>query len=107
MDGSDQLGSAVMLGIVFAVGLVLFFLAAWLVRAVWRWMTGSGSKPKDQGREPELGLSQSIGATGVSASDLFVIRSNLNAVARQVEDLERRLRLAPSDHAKAIETSRQ
>ena len=107
MDGSDQLGSAVMLGVVFVVGLILLFLAAWLIRAVWRWMIGGRSKPKGQGREPELGLSQSIGGTGVSASDLFVIRSNLNAVARQVEDLERRLRLASSDHAKVVETSRQ
>jgi hypothetical protein len=105
MGGSDQLGSAVTLGLVLAVGLILFSLVAWLVLAIWRWVAGSGSKPKDG--EPKFDLTPAIGASGVSASDLFVIRSNLNAVARQVEDLERRLRLASHDHAKAVETSRQ
>jgi len=107
MGGSDQLGSAVTLGLVLAVGLILFSLVAWLVLAIWRWVAGNGSKPKKQEGEPKLDLTPAIGASGVSASDLFVIRSNLNAVARQVEDLERRLRLASHDHAKAVETSRQ
>ncbi|WP_114945876.1 hypothetical protein [Microvirga calopogonii] len=106
MDGSDQLGSAVTLGIVLAVGLILFSLIAWLGLAIWRWIAGSGSKSKKQASEPKLDLGPSIDASGVSASDLFVIRSNLNAVARQVEDLERRLRLASSDRAKTVETSR-
>ncbi|MGO4525077.1 hypothetical protein AB4097_09470 [Microvirga sp. 2MCAF35] len=107
MDGSDQLGSAVTLGIVLAVGLILFSLVAWLVLAVWRWVAGNGSKPRKQEDVPKLDLQPTAGASGVSASDLFVIRSNLNAVARQVEDLERKLRLASSDQAKAVETSRQ
>jgi hypothetical protein len=102
MDWSDQLGSVVTLGIVLAIGLVLFFLAACLIRAVWRWMIGSGSKHTDQRPEPGLELLQSIDASGVSASDLFIIRSNLNAVARQVEDLERRLRLERSGRAKEL-----
>jgi predicted RND superfamily exporter protein len=90
MDASDQLGSAVLLGIVLAVGLVLFFLAAWLVRVAWRWMVEGSSQRTEQKQEPKPEVAQ---PSGVSASDLFVIRSNLNAVARQVEDLERRLRL--------------
>ncbi|EIM28447.1 hypothetical protein [Microvirga lotononidis] len=106
MGGGDQLGVAVTLGIVVAVGLALFVLIAWLFRAVWRWIAGSGSKPKGQGDDPKLDLKPTIGASGISASDLFVIRTNLNAVARQVEDLERRLRLAPGDQAKSVETSR-
>jgi flagellar biosynthesis/type III secretory pathway M-ring protein FliF/YscJ len=107
MDGSDQLGSAVTLGFVVAVGLVLFFLAAWLARAVWRWMTRGGPKQKDQRQEPKLELAQPTNASSVSASDLFVIRSNLNAVARQVEDLERRLRLSSSEREKVTENPRQ
>jgi len=99
MVGSDQLGSAVTLGVVLAIGLILFFLVAWLVLAIGRWIAGSGSKPKKQDDEPKLDLKSAIGSSGVSASDLFVIRSNLNAVARQVEDLERKLRLASHDHA--------
>jgi hypothetical protein len=107
MDGSDQLGSAVTLGIVVAVGIGVFCLVAWLLRAVWRWMTGSRSTPKAERQKPKLELAQPTSASGVTASDLFVIRSNLNAVARQVEDLERRLRLGSSDREKVTEMSRQ
>jgi flagellar biosynthesis/type III secretory pathway M-ring protein FliF/YscJ len=107
MDGIDQLGSAVTLGIVLAVGIVVFFLAAWLIRAVWRWMTGGSPKRRDQRQEPKFELAQPTNASGVSASDLFVIRSNLNAVARQVEDLERRLRLSSNERGKVAETPRQ
>ncbi|MBA1156721.1 hypothetical protein [Microvirga mediterraneensis] len=107
MGGSDQLGAAVTLGIVLAVGLLLFVLVALIVRAIWRWIAGSGSKPKNQGDEPMLDVKPAIGTSGVSASDLFVIRTNLNAVARQVEDLERRLRLASGDQVKAVESSRR
>ncbi len=107
MDGSDQLGSAVTLGIVGAVGLGVFLLVAWLLRAAWRWMTGSGSKPKVERQEPKLELAQPSSASGVTASDLFVIRSNLNAVARQVEDLERRHRLGSSEREKVAEMHRQ
>ena len=106
MGGGDQLGAAVTLGLVLAVGLLLFVLVAWLFRAAWRWIAGSSSKPKNQQDQPALDLKPAISASGVSASDLFVIRTNLNAVARQVEDLERRLRLGSSDQAKTVETSR-
>jgi hypothetical protein len=101
MDVSDQLGSAVTLGIVVAVGLGVFFLVALLLRAVWRWITGSRRKPKAEMQEPEL--AQPTSASGVSASDLFIISSNLNAVARHVEDLERRLRLSSRDREKVAE----
>ena len=105
MDGSDQLGSAVTIGIVLAVGLMLFCVLVWLARAVWRWVTGNSPNPKPQKKEPRPELTQSFGEAGVSASDLFVIRSNLNAVARQVEDLERRLRLEASSRAKDLTAS--
>jgi hypothetical protein len=107
MDGIDQPGSAVTLGIVLAVGIGVFFLAVWLIRAVWRWMTGGSPKRRDLRQETKLELAQPTNASGVSASDLFVIRSNLNAVARQVEDLERRLRLSSSERENAAETPRQ
>lgn len=107
MDGSDQLGSVVTLGIGLAVGLMLFLLIAWLVRAIWRWMIGEG-RQVDRGREqePKFDPVKPIGPSGVSASDLFVIRSNLNAVARQIEDLERRLRLEPARRSKEMAASR-
>ncbi len=74
---------------------------------MWRWLTGSRSKSKAERQEPKLELAQPTRASGVTASDLFVIRSNLNAVARQVEDLERRLRLDSSNRAKVTEMPRQ
>ncbi|MEE1610939.1 hypothetical protein [Microvirga sp. CF3016] len=107
MDGSDQLGSVVTLGIGFAAGLMLFLLIAWLIRAIWRWMIGEG-RQIDHGRkqEPKFDPVKPISPSGVSASDLFVVRSNLNAVARQIEDLERRLRLEPSRGSREMAASR-
>ncbi len=107
MEGSDQYSSAVVLGIVLAVGLILFFLALLLGHAVWRWITGYGRRSRlDQKQESKFEAPEQIHPTGVSASDLFVIRSNLNAVARQIEDLERRLRLKQPDIAKVLASTR-
>ncbi|MBQ0823834.1 hypothetical protein HPT29_015645 [Microvirga terrae] len=107
MDGSDQLGSAVTLGIVLAVGVVLVLLLIWLVRAVWRWMMGdTRSAKKAQKQEPVADPVKPIGSAGVTASDLFVVRSNLNAIARQVEDLERRLRLEGGARTKEMAATR-
>ncbi len=107
MDGGDQLSTAIVLGIVLAVGLALFLFLAWFVRGTWRWLTGGGkrigSAPRQESRFEPV---KPINGAGVSASDLFVVRSNLNAVARQVEDLERRLRLASFEGAKAEASSR-
>jgi hypothetical protein len=107
MEGSGQYSSAVVLGIVLAVGLILFFLAVLLGRAVWRWITGTGRQSRlNQKQEPKLEAPEQINATGVSASDLFVIRSNLNAVTRQIEDLERRLRLKQSGIVRELASTR-
>ncbi|WP_262268287.1 MULTISPECIES: hypothetical protein [Microvirga] len=107
MDGSDQLGSAVTLGIVLAVGVALVLLLVGLVRAVWRWMIGGTRSAKGaRKQEPRLDPVEPIGPAGVTASDLFVVRSNLNAIARQVEDLERRLRLEGAGSAKDMAATR-
>jgi hypothetical protein len=88
----NHLSSAVMLGIVLVVGLLMCLILFWLVRSTWRWIVGSDQRNRtDPRQELEFGSTQPVSATGISASDLFVIRSNLNAVARQIEDLERRL----------------
>ncbi len=97
MDETFQLGSAVVISIVIAIGLIFFFVFMWVVRVVWRWMTGSSSKARDQRQEPKFALAQTSGASGVSASDLFVIRSNLNPVPPQDEHLEPRLRLSSNE----------
>ena len=81
------------LGAAAALGLGLVFGAAVLVRGLFRWAAGTGSA-----RKPPR-----VGAAGgppplpgpLAASDLFAIRSNLDAVSRQIEDLERKLRHAP------------
>jgi len=57
-------------------------------------------------QEPQFDPIKPINTSGVSAADLFVVRSNLNAVARQVEDLERRLRLQPLAGARETASSR-
>jgi hypothetical protein len=79
-------GAAIL--IVLALGLVS------LVRRLGRWIAGGTSAPEaDQsaGKPADPVIPDPI----VTASDLFAVRSNLNAVARQLEDLESRLRLHP------------
>jgi hypothetical protein len=73
---------------VLALGVLLALLR--LVRSVGRWVFG-GSRP------PAVPLPAAGPAApfdpAVTAADLVAIRSNLGAVSRQIEDLERRLRL--------------
>jgi 5-bromo-4-chloroindolyl phosphate hydrolysis protein len=107
MDLGDQYSSAVMLGVVLAVGLILFFTVVLLGRAVWRWITGSGKQSRqEQKQELRHEGAQQINPIGLSAADLFVIRSNLNAVARQIEDLERRLRLEQPHTVRELASTR-
>jgi hypothetical protein len=93
MGEGGQLSSAVMLGVALALGLLVFFVVAVLIRAMWRWMLGGTQKGRSERQEPQFEATRLSGASGLSASDLFVIKTNLSAVVRQVEDLERRLRL--------------
>ena len=63
-------------------------------------------KPPEQVSTREQG--SRLSDTGpVSAADLYVIRSNLNAVSRQVEDLERKLRLTESYGANVVNLKRK
>ena len=107
MEGGDQYSSAVVLGVVLAVGLILFFLIVLLGRAVWRWLTGSGKQSRLKAKqEPKLEAPKQLNPTGILASDLFVIRTNLNAVSRQIEDLERSLRLEQASSVKEQASTR-
>jgi hypothetical protein len=107
MELGDQYSSAVLLGVVLAVGLILFFIFVMLGRALWRWVTGSGKQGRqEQKQESRCEGAQQINPVGLSAADLFVIRSNLNALARQIEDLERRLRLEQPRNVRELASTR-
>jgi hypothetical protein len=107
MEMGDQYSSAVLLGVVLAVGLILFFIVVLLGRAVWRWIMGSGKQGRrNQKQEPSFEGAGQINPAALSAADLFVIRSNLNSVARQIEDLERRLRLEQSRNVRELAATR-
>jgi 5-bromo-4-chloroindolyl phosphate hydrolysis protein len=107
MELGDQYSSAVLPGVVLAVGLILFFIFVMLGRALWRWVAGSGKQGRqEQKQEPRYEGAQQINPVGLSAADLFVIRSNLNAVARQIEDLERRLRLEQPRNVRELASTR-
>jgi hypothetical protein len=107
MEMGDHLSSAMTLGIALPVGLLSCLMLFWFVRSTWRWIVGKDQgSTSDQWREPEKASGQPLSASGVSASDLFVIRSNLNAVARQIEDLERRLRFEQSHKVKELASTR-
>jgi hypothetical protein len=95
----DQMLAVAILGAAAAVGLGVVFLASRLVRALLRWVVGANSanavvEPEPAARNPSL-------PQPVCASDLFAVRSNLDAVSRQLEDLERKLRRVPVPAAPA------
>lgn len=103
--GEDQLTAIAVLGIALALGGGLFVLVAALVKRIWAWMVGSRPHAPKEGRAP--GTEPVSGSVlGVTASDLFVVRSNLNAVSRQVEDLERKLRAIEAQGANVVRLTR-
>ncbi len=105
----DQLTAVALLGVALALGIGSLFLLVLLARLIWRWMIGArardsqahGTFPK---QEPMSGTAY---GPGVTAADLFTIRSNLNAVSRQIEDLERKLRLGAPGHISRDEPARK
>ncbi|MCB5175912.1 MULTISPECIES: hypothetical protein [Microvirga] len=82
-----------------ALGLGLLFLIVLLGRKLWAWMTGARRPARDEPPSNPAPAAAGDGAYAPSllASDLYAIRSNLNAVSRQIEDLERKLRLGSSN----------
>jgi hypothetical protein len=81
-----------LLGIAAAFGLGTLILTLSLVRALIRWAVGASGSTRAAGHEPVS--STVLVPHPVSGSDLFAVRSNLDAVSRQLEDLERKLRRA-------------
>jgi hypothetical protein len=73
----------------------LLSLLVLMARQVWRWVTGArrhNSQVRGDPSTQDPGL-ETAPYPSTIASDLFTIRSNLAAVSRQIEDLERKLRL--------------
>ena len=92
--GWEQMLALAALAAAASVGLGLVFLAAVLVRGLFRWAAGTGA-PAARHRVEAVGAPLPPPGA-LAASDLFAIRSNLDAVSRQLEDLERKLRLSPA-----------
>lgn len=105
----DQLAAVGVLGVALALGLALLFLLVLLARQVWRWVTGARRQNSQVHRVPSKQDpgSETAAFPATVASDLFTIRSNLAAVARQIEDLERKLRLGAHERASRDEPVRK
>jgi hypothetical protein len=91
--GWDQMVAVALLTIAAAVGIGTLMLVVSLIRALIRWIVGASVSN-------DVALLEPVGSSAllshpVSASDLFAVRSNLDAVSRQLEDLEKKLRRAP------------
>jgi hypothetical protein len=91
--GWDQMMAVALLTIAAAVGIGTVIVALRLMRALIRWVAGASGSHAVVVREPAT--STTLLPHPVSASDLFAVRSNLDAVSRQLEDLENKLRRAP------------
>jgi hypothetical protein len=87
----DQVTALGALALMALTGAALLYAA---VRFVWgaaRWI---GGKPGPSDDRPAPSRGAHFFDPTVTAADLVAIRSNLLAVTRQIEDLERRIRLS-------------
>jgi len=93
--GTDQLAILAIGGVIVLGSLALAaFGAVW----TWRWVIGGGKPPKPERPGNVTDMIQRLSSSpDVTAADLFVVKSNLLACVRQVEDLERRLRYREAD----------
>ena len=99
---SEQMLAVAVLGAAAAAGLGIMLVLALLLRGLWRWALGNGlSKSSNQ---PQAGGLPAPLLNPLAASDLLAIRSNLDAVSRQIEDLEKKLRRAPPPRTRAAAT---
>ena len=108
IDGG-QLIAISLIGVALASGIGLFYLGVLLLKRTWTGIVGS--RPRSQ-RQEELKPPQELNlgsphAAPITAADLYVIRSNLDAVSRQVEDLERKLRLSETHGSNIINLKRK
>jgi hypothetical protein len=106
---AGQLIAISLIGFALALGIGLLYGLVCLARWTWAWVVGAHPQPqKQQGPSPQPERSPRVAhAAPITASDLHVIRSNLDAVSRQVEDLERRLRLSEGSETKIINLQRR
>lgn len=71
-------------------------------------MTGTRQQPQQKQETPEPEpLREPGSAAAITATELFVIRSNLEAVLQQVEDLERKLRQSEKSQTNVVELKRK
>jgi membrane protein implicated in regulation of membrane protease activity len=106
---AGQLIAISLMGVALAFGISLFYLLVLLAKWTWRWVAGTrpqSQQPQTRTPQQELG-SEAAYAAPVSASDLYVIRSNLDAVARQIEDLERKLKLSETYGSNIVSLKRK
>jgi hypothetical protein len=87
LQGLIFLGLAIAIAFVVALGLIRF------LRGVWNWVfparaPGRGDRPE---AEP-MGRLIAVGDPKLTATHILAIKSNLDAVSRQLADLESRLR---------------
>ena len=88
----EQLTAIAALGGAVLVLLAVAFLIARSVRDLFRWIAGAKTPKGDTG--PVRSAGTALLPHLVSASDLYAVRANLDAVSRQLADLEAKLRLA-------------
>ncbi|RDI50396.1 hypothetical protein [Microvirga subterranea] len=105
----DQLIVVVLLGAILAIGLALLLLLMLLAKRTWNWITGDRLQPHKREVQPSNAapISGAASTAGITATDLFVIRSNLEAVSRQIEDLEHKLRQSAKTQANVVELRRK
>lgn len=107
--GGDELIATILLSAAVALGLGFFFLLVLLGRRIWAWMIGGPSRTRSQRKETNKPnpAPEAPYVPMITAADLYAIRSNLDAVSRQIEDLERRLRLHSIAPANVVELPRK
>jgi hypothetical protein len=91
--GSFDLQGLAFLGIAAGIAIVLAFGVMRLCKGVWRWMFAVSRTEQRARVEPYSNVPPSVVADPkLTATHILAIKSNLDAVSRQLADLELKLR---------------
>src|SRR3954449_456840 len=96
ITGGFDLKGLALLGIAAAIAIILAFGVIRLCRGLWRWMFAASRTGQGARTEPASAAPSSVVADPrLTATHILAIRSNLDAVSRQLADLELKLRSHP------------
>jgi hypothetical protein len=101
-----ELQGLVFLGLTIAIAFIVAFGLIRFLRGIWNWVFPARSPDRaDRAKAEPIGRLIAVGDPKLTATHILAIKSNLDAVSRQLADLESRLRSQPSSSVSTAPSS--